>query len=49
MPVLVKKFEASVEAHFEPRQAAKITSLFTDPARLDAMLVSDFMGELVTH
>src|SRR6185312_14364416 len=49
MPVLVKKFEASVEAHFEPRQAARITSLFTDPARLDTLLVSDFMGELVTH
>jgi len=49
MPVLVRKFEASVDAHFEPRQAAKITSLFTDPARLDSMLVSDFMGELVTH
>jgi 2-methylcitrate dehydratase PrpD len=35
MSVLVKKFEASVDAHFEPRQAAKITSLFTDPTRLD--------------
>jgi 2-methylcitrate dehydratase len=49
MPVLVKKFETSVEAHFEPRQAARITSLFTDPARLDTLLVSDFMAELTTH
>jgi 2-methylcitrate dehydratase len=48
MPILVKKFEASVEAHFEPKQAARITSLFADTARLDAMPVSDFMAELVT-
>ena len=48
MPVLVKKFEASVASHFEPRQAAKITSLFADAARLDAMPVGDFMTELVT-
>jgi 2-methylcitrate dehydratase len=47
MPVLVKKFETSVEAHFEPRQAARITSLFADPAKLDTMPVSDFMAELV--
>jgi 2-methylcitrate dehydratase len=47
VPVLVKKFEASVDAHFEPRQAARITSLFADFARLDAMPVSDFMAELV--
>jgi len=49
MPVLVKKFEASVAAHFEPKQAARITALFADSARLDAMLVSDFMAELATH
>lgn len=49
MPVLLKKFEASVAAHFEPRQAARITSLFADPARLDALPVSDLMGELATH
>jgi hypothetical protein len=33
----------------KPKQAARITSLFTDPARLDSMLVSDFMADLVTH
>jgi 2-methylcitrate dehydratase len=49
LPVLVKKFEASVAAHFEPKQAARITALFADSARLDAMLVSDFMAELATH
>jgi 2-methylcitrate dehydratase len=49
MPVLVKKFEASVNAHFEPGQAARITSLFADSANLDALPVSDFMAALATH
>jgi 2-methylcitrate dehydratase len=49
MPVLVKKFEASVAAHFEPRQAAQITSLFADPAKLDVLPVSDLMAALATH
>ena len=48
VPVLVKKFEASVDAHFEPRQAAKITSLFADPAKLDALPVNDLMAMMVT-
>jgi 2-methylcitrate dehydratase len=49
MPVLVKKFEASVEAHFEPKQASRITSLFVDPAKLDALPVSDLMAALATQ
>ena len=48
VPVLVKKFEASVDAHFEPRQAAKITALFADPAKLDALPVNDLMAVMVT-
>ena len=32
MPVLVKKFEASVDAHFAPKQAERIKALFAKPA-----------------
>jgi 2-methylcitrate dehydratase len=49
MPVLVKKFETSVGEHFEPGQAAQITSLFADPAKLDALPVSDLMAALATR
>ncbi len=48
MPVLVKKFEASVEAHFEPRQAAKVTALFAD-AKVDDMPVDEFVNAMVTR
>ena len=48
MPVLVKKFEASVEAHFEPRQAAKVTALFAD-ANVDDMPVDEFVDVLVVR
>jgi 2-methylcitrate dehydratase len=48
IPILVKKFEAAVEGHFEPGQAARITSLFADSERLDAMAVSEFVAELVS-
>ena len=38
MPVLVKKFEASVDAHFSQKQAERIRSLFASgTARLDAL------------
>jgi len=48
IPILVKKFQTSVEAHFEPGQSGRITTLFADPTRLDAMPVSDLMAALVT-
>jgi 2-methylcitrate dehydratase len=48
MPVLVKKFEASVEAHFEPRQAAKVTALFAD-ANVDDMPVDEFVDVMVVR
>src|SRR5580693_2536411 len=35
MPVLVKKFEASVDAHFAPKQAEKVKALFAKGAALD--------------
>jgi len=49
IPVLVKKFEASVAAHFSAKQAAAITSIFADAARLDAMPVQDFVAAMVKN
>jgi 2-methylcitrate dehydratase len=49
MPVLVKKFESSVEAHFPPKQAARIRELFARGAQLDALPVNELMAALVTN
>jgi 2-methylcitrate dehydratase len=49
MPVLVKKFESSVAAHFSAKQAARIQLAFSDPARLDAMSVNELVATLVTN
>jgi len=48
MPVLVKKFESSVAAHFSPRQSESIKALFADRGALAAMPVSEFAARLVT-
>jgi 2-methylcitrate dehydratase len=48
MPVLVKKFESSVDAHFKPNRAEQIKALFKKRAALDALPVSDLMAALVT-
>jgi 2-methylcitrate dehydratase len=48
MPVLVKKFEASVNAHFEPGQAAKVIALFAD-AKVDDMSVNEFVDTMVVR
>jgi len=48
MPVLVKKFEASVAAHFGPKQTESIKAMFADRAALSAMPVSEFAARLVT-
>ena len=48
MPVLVRKFESSVAAHFGPNQTESIKSLFADPRALAAMPVSEFVASLVT-
>ncbi len=48
MPVLVKKFEASVAAHFNPRQTESIKAMFADRKALAAMPVSEFVAKLVT-
>jgi 2-methylcitrate dehydratase len=48
MPVLVKKFEASVAAHFGAKQAESIRRMFADRAALASMAVSDFMAQMVS-
>jgi len=49
MPVLVKKFESAVDAHFQPRQAERIKALFAKSAQLDTMPVNELMAALVTN
>jgi 2-methylcitrate dehydratase len=49
MPVLVKKFETSVEAHFGAKQAERIKALFAKPRQLDALPVNELMAALVTN
>jgi 2-methylcitrate dehydratase len=48
MPVLVKKFESSVAAHFQPKQTESIKAMFVDRKALMVMPVSDFVAKLVT-
>jgi 2-methylcitrate dehydratase len=48
MPVLVEKFEASVAAHFSPKQTESILAMFADRNALAAMPVSEFVARLVT-
>ena len=48
MPVLVKKFESSVAAHFQPKQTEAIKAMFVDRKALMTMPVSDFVAKLVT-
>jgi 2-methylcitrate dehydratase len=49
MPVLVRKFEAAVDEHFGPKQAARIKALFSQPRQLDALPVNELMAALVTN
>jgi 2-methylcitrate dehydratase len=49
MPVLVKKFQDSVAAHFNARQAQRIQALFAVPAQLDALPVNELMAALVSN
>jgi 2-methylcitrate dehydratase len=49
MPVLVKKFQDSVAAHFNARQAQRIKALFAVPAELDALPVNELMAAMVTN
>ncbi|HUJ52346.1 MAG TPA: bifunctional 2-methylcitrate dehydratase/aconitate hydratase [Steroidobacteraceae bacterium] len=49
MPVLVRKFETSVEAHFGAKQAERIKALFAKSRQLDALPVNELMAALVTN
>jgi 2-methylcitrate dehydratase len=49
MPVLVRKFEASVAAHYSPKQTEFIKALFADRARLEKMPVREFVAALVKN
>ncbi|HEY2679011.1 MAG TPA: bifunctional 2-methylcitrate dehydratase/aconitate hydratase [Steroidobacteraceae bacterium] len=48
VPVLIKKFETSVAAHFQPKQTEAIKAMFVDQKALGALPVSDFLARLVT-
>ena len=47
-PVLVKKFESSVAAHFGVKQTESIKKMFADQSALAAMPVNDFVARLVS-
>jgi 2-methylcitrate dehydratase len=48
IPLLVRKFEGSVAAHFGVKQTEAIKALFADSQALSAMPVADFVANLVT-
>src|SRR5712672_3317374 len=48
MPVLVKKFESSVDAYFQPKQAERVKTLFANP-KLDDMPVNELVAAMVTN
>ena len=48
MPLLVRKFESSVDGWFPARQAARVKALFADPA-LDKLPVNELVAALVTN
>jgi 2-methylcitrate dehydratase len=48
MPMLVKKFDASVAAHFSPKQTESIKAMFEDRGALGRMPVGEFVANLVT-
>jgi len=49
IPVLKKKFEASVAAHFQPKQTESIKTLFADRSKLEGMAVQEFVAGLVKN
>jgi 2-methylcitrate dehydratase len=48
MPVLVRKFEGSVDAHFPAKQALAIKTLFAKREQLGSVPVNELMAALVT-
>jgi 2-methylcitrate dehydratase len=49
MPVLKKKFEASVVGHFTPKQTESIKALFAERAKLERMPVNELVSGLVKN
>jgi len=49
MPVLVRKFESSVAAHFPQKQTGLIQAAFADAAKLAAMPVNELVATMVTN
>jgi len=47
MPLLVRKFEDSVRAHYAPGQAQRIVTTFADTQALEHLRVDELMKELV--
>jgi 2-methylcitrate dehydratase len=48
VPVLVKKFETSVAAHFGAKQSEAIQKMFADRSTLGALPVRDLMAQMVS-
>src|ERR1700761_4532894 len=48
MPVLVKKFESSVDAWFSPKQAERVKAVFADP-KLDQMPINELVAAMVVN
>ncbi len=48
MPVLIKKFESSVAAHFGAQKTRAIKNMFADRIALAALPVSDFVAQMVS-
>jgi 2-methylcitrate dehydratase len=48
MPVLMKKFESSVSAQFNPSRARSIIERCAEPARLETLRVDEFVALLVS-
>jgi 2-methylcitrate dehydratase len=48
-PLLKRKFEASVAARFNARQAERIKALFARGPELDALAVNELMAALVAN
>ena len=47
IPLLIEKFRAAVESHFDADRAADIEAICTAPDELDSMPVTDFVDEWV--
>jgi 2-methylcitrate dehydratase len=47
LPLLQRKFEASVRGHFDSAASARILRCFSDRAALEAMAISDMMAALI--